>query len=102
MPATDILTEIQADHLLRRAAFGPLKGEAAALSKKSRLQAVEALLPAKNRKSKGPARKSNSRDNLSKLQLWWLKQMRSKKWRARSSKRFANGCGSSSTSVSTT
>lgn len=82
MPATDILTETQADHLLRRAAFGPLKGETEALSKKSRLQAVEVLLPAKGRKSKGPAPKSNSRDNLEKLQRWWLKQMRSKRWRA--------------------
>ena len=82
MPATDLLTREDVFHLLRRAAFGPTQKDLAKLEGKSRASVVDQLLPSKGRKKSPPRRKEDSRDDLRVMQKWWLKQMRSKKWRA--------------------
>jgi uncharacterized protein (DUF1800 family) len=81
MAATDLLTEAQADHLLRRAAFGPRPGQAQALAGTPRDRAVAALLGAKTRKKKPPA-KNNNFETFRRMQRWWLQQMRHKKFGA--------------------
>jgi uncharacterized protein (DUF1800 family) len=81
MAATDVLTEAQADHLLRRAGFGPRPGEEKQFAGKTRQQAVEQLLGNKTRKKRPPAGKHNDGDTFRKMQRWWLQQMRSPKWR---------------------
>lgn len=81
MAATDLLTEVHADHLLRRAAFGPRPGEVAKLAGRTRQQAVSSLLGKKSRKQRPPA-KNDSFDSFRRAQRWWLQQMRSKKWGA--------------------
>jgi uncharacterized protein (DUF1800 family) len=80
MAATDILTEEQADHLLRRAGFGPRPGEVGQFAGKTREQAVNQLLGSKSRKSKPPAKRNNDFDTFRRMQKWWLQQMRSPKW----------------------
>jgi uncharacterized protein (DUF1800 family) len=82
MPVTDPLTPDDVFHLLRRAAFGPTKKDLAQLPGKSRASAVDQLLPSKSRSKAPPKRKEDSRDDLRVIQQWWLKQMRSNKWRA--------------------
>jgi uncharacterized protein (DUF1800 family) len=81
MAATDVLTEEHADHLLRRAGFGPRPGEVQQFAGRTREQAVNQLLGAKSRKSKPPAKRNNDFDALRRMQKWWLQQMRSPKWR---------------------
>ena len=81
MAATDILTEEHADHLLRRAGFGPRPGEVGEFAGKTREQAVNQLLGAKTRKSKPPAKRNNDFDTFRRMQKWWMQQMRSPKWR---------------------
>lgn len=80
MAATDLLGEEHADHLLRRAGFGPRPGEVQQFAGRTREQAVDQLLGAKTRKSKPPARR-NDFATLRRMQRWWLQQMRSPKWR---------------------
>jgi uncharacterized protein (DUF1800 family) len=81
MAATDLLGEEHADHLLRRAAFGPRPGDVQQLAGKSRINAVRELLGAKTRKKRPPA-KNNDFDTFRRMQRWWLQQMRSPKWAA--------------------
>jgi uncharacterized protein (DUF1800 family) len=82
MAATDVLTEEHADHLLRRAGFGPRPGEVQQFAGKTREQAVDQLLGTKSRKAKPPAKKNhNDGETLRRMQKWWLQQMRSPKWR---------------------
>jgi uncharacterized protein (DUF1800 family) len=81
MAATDVLTEEHADHLLRRAGFGPRPGEVQQFAGKTREQAVDQLLGTKTRKSKPPGKKNNDFDSFRRMQRWWLQQMRSPKWR---------------------
>lgn len=81
MAATDLLTEVQADHLLRRAAFGPRPGEAAKLAGRTRAHAVSRLLGKKTRKKRPPA-KNDKFDAFRRSQRWWLQQMRNRKWGA--------------------
>jgi uncharacterized protein (DUF1800 family) len=81
MAATDLLTDSDADHLLRRAAFGPRPGDVARLAGRTRASAVASLLGAKTRKKRPPA-KTTDQDTLHRMQGWWLAQMRSAKWGA--------------------
>lgn len=81
MPATDLLGPDGAAHLLRRAGFGPQKGEVERFASLSREKAVDQLIGNKTRKKTPPRPKRDDRDNLQKMQRWWLKQMRSRKWR---------------------
>jgi len=81
MAATDLLTEAHADHLLRRAAFGPRSGQVQALAGKTRANAVAGLLGSKVRKTRPPA-KNNNFDTLRRMQRWWLQQMRNPKFAA--------------------
>lgn len=94
MPASDVLGERDAVHLLNRAAFGPTKNDLKVLPRKTREEAVESLLPRpKGRKNgkkgkprkvkriRGPAGKKNSFDDLMKLSAWWLKRMTSRRSR---------------------
>src|SRR5262245_49313480 len=81
MAATDPLSELDADHLLRRAAFGPRPGDVARLAGRTRASAVATLLGAKTRKKRPPA-KTTDQDTLHRMQGWWLAQMRSAKWGA--------------------
>ena len=81
MAATDLLGEVGATHLLRRAGFGAQPGEAQQWAGRSRLAAVQSLLGTKSRKSAPPSGRNNDFDNFRKMQRWWLSQMRSPKWR---------------------
>jgi uncharacterized protein (DUF1800 family) len=81
MAATDPLTEEQADHLLRRAGFGPRPNEVEQFAGRIREQVVDQLLGTKSRKSKPPAKRNNDFDTFRRMQRWWLQQMRSPKWR---------------------
>jgi uncharacterized protein (DUF1800 family) len=81
MAATDLLGEVGAAHLLRRAGFGAQPGEAQQLAGRTRLAVVQQLLGSKTRRSRPPAGKHDDFDSLRKIQRWWLSQMRSPKWR---------------------
>jgi uncharacterized protein (DUF1800 family) len=81
MAATDLLGEVGATHLLRRAGFGAQPGEAQQWAGRSRLAAVEQLLGTKSRKNGPPAGNDDGFDKFRKMQRWWLTQMRSPKWR---------------------
>jgi len=81
VPATDLLGTDDAFHLLRRAGFGPHKREVEKFARLSRDKAVNKLLRKKTRKKKPPRVKNDDRDGMRKVQRWWFKQMRSKKWR---------------------
>ena len=76
MAATDLLGEEHADHLLRRAGFGPRPGEVEKFAAKTRENAVDELLGGKMRKSRPPSGRGDF-DALRKMQRWWLQQMRS-------------------------
>lgn len=81
MAATDALGELGAAHLLRRAGFGPLPGEAQQLASRTRLQVVQQLLGTKGRRKAPPAGRHDDFDSYRRMQRWWLTQMRSPKWR---------------------
>jgi uncharacterized protein (DUF1800 family) len=81
MAATDLLGEEHAAHLLRRAGFGPRPGEVGKFASKSRERAVDELLGTKTRKKRPPSGRRNDFDDMRKMQRWWLKEMRSPKWR---------------------
>lgn len=81
MAATDLLGELGAAHLLRRAGFGAQPGEAEQWASRTRLQAVQQLLGSKTRKSAPPSGRNDDFTNFRKMQRWWLTQMRSPKWR---------------------
>ena len=81
MAATDLLGEVGAAHLLRRAGFGPQPGEPQQLASRTRLQGVQQLLGTKTRRNRPPAGKHDDFDSFRKMQRWWLTQMRSPKWR---------------------
>jgi len=80
MAATDILGSADAAHLLRRAGFGASARELASFADLTRGDAVELLLGKKTRRSRPPAGKGGAAA-LAKMQVWWLKQMQSPKWR---------------------
>ncbi len=81
MPADTRLTLEDAAHLLRRAGFGPIKEEAKAFEGRRRSSAVGKLIPKKSKGSRGPANKKNRREDLEKLQIWWLRRMSNRKSR---------------------
>lgn len=80
MAANDILGTADAAHLLRRAGFGATAKDLASFANRTRGAAVDLLLGSKTRRSRPPAGKSGDLA-LAKMQLWWLKQMQSPKWR---------------------
>jgi hypothetical protein len=80
MAANDILGTADAAHLLRRAGFGATAKDLASFATRTRGAAVDLLLGSKTRRSRPPAGKSGDLA-LAKMQLWWLKQMPSPKWR---------------------
>jgi hypothetical protein len=81
MAATDLLGEVGAGHLLRRAGFGAQPGEAEQLAGRTRLDVVQQMLGTKTRRSAPPSGRNDDFDNFRKMQRWWLTQMRSPKWR---------------------
>jgi uncharacterized protein (DUF1800 family) len=81
VPATDLLDERDAAHLLRRAGFGSSPRERARFVGLSRAEAVEALLAAKPSAARGPAASVSTTPGLRRLQSWWLRRMLSPRYR---------------------
>jgi uncharacterized protein (DUF1800 family) len=81
MAATDLLGDVGAAHLLRRAGFGAGPSEVAQFASRTRLQAVQQLLGSKTRRNAPPSGRNADFEDLRRMQRWWLTQMRSPKWR---------------------
>jgi uncharacterized protein (DUF1800 family) len=81
LPASDILDERDAMHLLRRAGFGASPRERARFVGLSRAEAVDALLAVKPSAARGPASSVLDTRSLRRLQLWWLRRMLSPRYR---------------------
>ncbi len=79
MPASTLLDERDAAHLLRHAGFGGTARDVSRLVGETRQDAVAKLLGKKPSKAKGPSGKGKDRQaDLEKLQVWWLKRMMSR------------------------
>jgi uncharacterized protein (DUF1800 family) len=81
MPASDILDERDAAHLLRRAGFGASQRELARFAGRSRSEAVNALLAVKPTAARGPGAFNFAQDPKERLQCWWLRRMLSSRYR---------------------
>ncbi|MGH7287425.1 MAG: DUF1800 domain-containing protein [Myxococcota bacterium] len=81
MPASDILSERDAAHLLRRAGFGASASDLVAFTGLSRAEAVDALLAVKPSAARGPGKNTFDQKSLERLQVWWLRRMLSPRYR---------------------
>ncbi len=81
MPDSDILSERDAAHLLRRAGFGASARDLVAFTGLSRSEAVDALLAAKPSAAKGPGTYNFEGPGLERLQRWWIRRMLSPRFR---------------------
>ena len=81
MPASDVLSERDATHLLRRAGFGASARDLVAFTGLSRAEAVDVLLSAKPSAARGPGAFSFGGKAFERLQRWWLKRMLSPRYR---------------------
>ena len=81
MPATDLLGERDAWHLLRRAGFGAHATEVARFAGLSRAAAVDELLAVPTTPVKVPARVSVDFAAGESLRIWWLRRMASPRYR---------------------
>lgn len=83
LPATDLLAERDAWHLLRRAGFGAHASEVKEFAGRTRAAAVDALLDVPNGAQRGPGGFKSKRQKLERLQAWWLRRMASPRGRLR-------------------
>jgi uncharacterized protein (DUF1800 family) len=81
VPASEVLGERDAWHLLRRAGFGASPRALAAFAPLSRASAVESLLAVKPSAVAGPGTFTSSIAALERLQCWWLRRMLSPRFR---------------------
>ncbi len=81
MPATDLLGERDAWHLLRRAGFGAHASDVADVAGLSRAEAVAALLAVKPSAVQGPGAYMFGTQALERLEIWWLRRMASPRYR---------------------
>ena len=81
LPASDLLGERDAWHLLRRAGFGARAREVAKLAGSSRGAAVDALLAVKPSAKQGPGAYMFGTQALERLEIWWLRRMASPRYR---------------------
>jgi len=81
LPATDLLGERDAWHLLRRGGFGAHASEVAEFASQSRAAAVDALLDVAPSSVRGPGASDVNRPSLERLQVWWLRRMASPRYR---------------------
>ncbi len=81
MPATDLLGERDAWHLLRRAGFGAHARDVAEFAVLSRAAAVDALLAVQPSAARGPGAFTFGTAALERLQVWWLRRMASPRYR---------------------
>ncbi len=81
MPATDLLGERDAWHLLRRAGFGAHAGDVAEFAGLSRAEAVDSLLAVKPSAAQGPGATMFGTQALERLEIWWLRRMASPRYR---------------------
>jgi uncharacterized protein (DUF1800 family) len=81
LPATDLLGERDAWHLLRRAGFGAHATEVADFARQTRAAAVDALLDVAPSSVRGPGAHDVNRVAHERLQVWWLRRMASPRFR---------------------
>jgi len=81
MPASDILGERDAAHLLRRAGFGASLRERERFAEMTRAEAVDALLAAPASRARGKGTYKSDFIYLERLRAWWLKRMLSPRYR---------------------
>jgi uncharacterized protein (DUF1800 family) len=79
MPQTQTLDLADAAHLLRRASFGGTASDLKKLTRLSREQAAARLLSRGGGRARGPRKSGRSRDDLERLQRWWLRRMLKRK-----------------------
>jgi uncharacterized protein (DUF1800 family) len=77
LPASDLLGERDAWHLLRRAGFGTTVREVAKFAGLSRAVAVDVLLAVKPSAARAPAAPAAGLEALAGMQAWWLRRMAS-------------------------
>jgi len=81
MPASDVLSQRDVAHLLRRAGFGPTPRDLATYTGQTRADVVAALLAAKPSGVAGPATYKSDHRYLERLQAWLLRRMLSPRYR---------------------
>ena len=81
MAATDLLGDVDAAHLLRRAGFGPRPGEVEKFAAKTRRERRRRAARREDPEVAAALGHDGDFDTFRKMQRWWLQQMRSPKWR---------------------